>query len=235
VRAEAEVPEAEIKVLTFDQYGTLVDMQSGLVEAATPYLRRKGWAGDPGRFVTWWRRTHFENSMIDALIDRGHTSYREIGHRSVAYTLERAGIAYTADEVAALVAAIESLRPFPDVVPALDRLRRRYPLAILSNGDPDMLAAARRHIGFDFDATISVAAAGYFKPHPRAYARAAEMLEVPIGQIMHVASHPFDCLGAKAAGMKAAFVNRRRRPFGETPFGPDLTVSSFDELAVALA
>ena len=54
----------------FDQYGTVVDMQSGLVEAATPFLRAKGWQGNPNSFVTWWRRTHFENSMIDALLHR---------------------------------------------------------------------------------------------------------------------------------------------------------------------
>ena len=58
-----------IKVLAFDQYGTVVDMQSGLTEAVTPFLNGKGWDGQAHRFVTWWRRIHFENSMIDALCD----------------------------------------------------------------------------------------------------------------------------------------------------------------------
>src|SRR6516164_7038583 len=71
----------EIKVLAFDQYGTIVDMQKGLTEAVTPFLKRKGWHGEPNSFVTWSRRTHFENSMIDALCDRGHTPYRQIGRR----------------------------------------------------------------------------------------------------------------------------------------------------------
>jgi 2-haloacid dehalogenase len=57
-----------IRVCMFDQYGTVVDMQSGLSEVATPYLKSKGWEGNPYSFVTWWRRTHFENSMIDALL-----------------------------------------------------------------------------------------------------------------------------------------------------------------------
>ena len=70
-----DVLRREIKVLTFDQYGTIVDMQQGLTEAVTPFLKRKGWDGEPNNFVTWWRRTHFENSMIDALCDRGHTPY----------------------------------------------------------------------------------------------------------------------------------------------------------------
>src|ERR1044071_2813675 len=104
-----------IKVCMFDQYGTVVDMQSGLVEIATPYLKSKGWEGNPYSFVTWWRRTHFENSMIDALLHKEHTSYREIGERSVAYVLERAGISYSMDEVRSLVAEIEKLRCFPEV------------------------------------------------------------------------------------------------------------------------
>ena len=62
----------EIKILAFDQYGTVVDLQTGLTEVVAPFLERKGWNGVPRRFVTWWRRTHFENSMIDSLCDRGH-------------------------------------------------------------------------------------------------------------------------------------------------------------------
>jgi 2-haloacid dehalogenase len=114
--------QGKIKVCMFDQYGTVVDMQTGLTEVATPFLKRKGWEGSPYAFVTWWRRTHFENSMIDALLQKEHTSYREIGHQSVAWVLERAGIPYTMDEVRYLVAQIEQLRPFPDVPEALARL-----------------------------------------------------------------------------------------------------------------
>lgn len=209
-------------------------MQTGLTEAVTPFLAAKGWPGRPGALVTWWRRTHFEHSMIDALIDRGHTPYREIGRRALSHTLARAGIPHTQDEVRELVAAIERLRPFPDVVPALERLRGRYTLAILSNGDPDMLERARAHLGFEFDRYLSVAAAGYFKPHAAAYRTAAALLATDPGQILHVASHAFDTIGAKAAGMGAAFVNRRRRPLEDTPHRPDLVVGDFGELADVL-
>lgn len=224
-----------LKVLTFDLYGTVVDMQRGLTEAVAPFLKEKGWDGKPDSLVTWWRRTHFETSMIEALLDRGHTPYREIGRRALTYTLERAGIPHTPEEVKTLVAQIERLRPFADVVEALDRLHRRYRLVILSNGDPDMLENARSFIGFVFDRYISAAAGGYFKPHVATYRKAAEILEVDIDQIMHVASHAFDCIGAKAAGMRAAFVNRRRRPYEDTPYQPDLVVYDFRELADALA
>jgi hypothetical protein len=138
-----DVLRREIKVLAFDQYGTIVDMQKGLTEAVTPFLKQKGWDGKPNNFVTWWRRTHFENSMIDALCDRGHTPYRQIGHRAVSYVMDRSGIAYTQKEASWLVREIEKLKPFPDVVAALKELRSRgYKLTILSNGDRDMLKAA---------------------------------------------------------------------------------------------
>ena len=221
----------EIGICMFDLYGTVVDMQGGLTRAVTPYLKAKGWAGDPSRLVTWWRRTHFENSMIDALLHRTHTPYREIGRISLSYTLERAGIPHTQDEVKILVAEIERLRPFPDVVEALTRLKRNYRLVILSNGDPDMLEAIKPHLGIAFDRTISVAEAGSFKPHAATYRKAAEIMGVRPQEILFVANHAFDCVGAKASGMRAAFVDRRKRPFGDWPHQPDLVVADFKDLA----
>jgi len=226
-----EALKAKVKVCMFDQYGTVVDMQKGLTEAVTPYLEKKGWTGRPDAFVTWWRRTHFENSMIDALLHREHTPYREVGHRAVAYTLERAGIAYTMDEVRQLVAQIVRLKPFPDVPEALARLKARYRIAVLSNGDPDMLEAAKAFHGIAFDAVISVAVANSFKPHVATYTRAAEILGVRMDEVLFVANHAFDCIGAKSAGMHTAFIDRRQRPFGGTPHQPDLAAPDMKTLA----
>jgi 2-haloacid dehalogenase len=228
---DAEALKTTIKVCMFDQYGTVVDIQGGLVAAATPFLKSKGWAGDPNSFVTWWRRTHFENSMIDALLHREHTPYREIGQRAVAHVMERAGIPHTADEVRELVAQIERLKPFPEVPAALARLKTRYQLVVLSNGDPDMLETAKSHHGIAFDAVISVAVANAFKPHVATYTKAAEIVGVRMDEVLFVANHAFDCIGAKAAGMRTAFIDRRRRPFGATPHQPDLIVKDMTELA----
>ena len=223
------------RICMFDLYGTVVDMQGGLTRAATPYLKAKGWAGDPSRLVTWWRRTHFENSMIATLLHRAHIPYREIGRISLSYTLERAGVPHTQEEVRKLVAEIERLQPFPDVVAALVRLKQKYRLAILSNGDPDMLEAIEPHLGIAFDRIISVAEAGCFKPHAAAYHKAAALMAAPPDAVLFVANHAFDCVGAKAAGMRAAFVDRRKRPFGDWPYQPDLVVADFKALADLLA
>jgi 2-haloacid dehalogenase len=232
----SDILKREIKWLAFDQYGTIVDMQKGLTEAVGPFLKRKGWEGRPDSFVTWWRRTHFESSMIDALCDRGHTPYRQIGHRAVSYVMDRCGISYSQDEVRWLVGEIEKLKPFADVVAALHTLRAAgYRLAILSNGDRDMLEAAKPHIGFAFDRVISVQEAGAFKPHWRTYAKAEQIIGEDRSAILFVANHAFDCIGAKSFGMRTAFVDRRRRPFGETPHRPDLVVADFAELAATMA
>jgi 2-haloacid dehalogenase len=210
-------------------------MQSGLWEVAVDFLKAKGWKGNPYAFVTWWRRTHFENSMIDALLQREHTSYREIGHMSVAQVMDRAGIPYTEDEVRYLVSCIERLKPFPEVPAALDRLRTRYRLIILSNGDPDMLEAAKQHHGIAFDAVLSVAMANAFKPHRATYTKAAEVLGLRMEEVLFVANHEFDVVGAKAAGMRTAFIDRRRRPFARWRHQPDLVVPSMTALADAIA
>ncbi|HWL29157.1 MAG TPA: haloacid dehalogenase type II [Burkholderiaceae bacterium] len=232
--ATAQELQKKIKVVMFDQYGTVVDMQKGLVEIATPFLKEKGWTGNPNSFVTWWRRTHFENSMIDALLHKEHTPYREIGHRAVSYTLERAGIQHTEDEVKYLVSCIEQLKPFPDVPAALAKLQTKYRIVVLSNGDRDMLETAKKYHGIPFNNVISVAEANSFKPHVDTYTKAAQIEGVRMDEVLFVANHAFDCLGAKAAGMHSAFIDRRKRPFGGTPHQPDIWADDMKSLADAM-
>ena len=229
-----ETLKSSIRLCMFDQYGTVVDMQGGLRDVAAPFLQAKAWSGDPNAFVTWWRRTHFENSMIDALLHREHTPYREIGHRAVSQVMDRSGIKYTKDEVKYLVGEIEKLECFPEVPAALAKLQTRYKLVVLSNGDRDMLETARKYHKIPFDNVISVAEANSFKPHVATYTKAAEILGLEMDQILFVANHAFDVIGAKSAGMRTAMINRRDRPFEETPHKPDITVPTMKDLADAI-
>ena len=130
-----------------------------------------------------------------------------------------------------LGAHIERLRPFPEVPEALARLQTRYPLVVLSNGDPDMLETAKHYHGIPFDHVISVAVANAFKPHIATYTKAAEIVGVRMDEVLFIANHVFDCIGAKSAGMRTAFIDRRRRPFGITPHQPDLIVPTMKDLA----
>lgn len=223
-----------VKVCMFDQYGTVVDIQGGLTKIAAPYLKAKGWNGRPDSFVTWWRRTHFENSMIDALLHREHTPYREIGFRAVDHVLNRCEIPHTHDEVRGLVAEIEKLECFPEVPAALTKLQTKYKLVVLSNGDPDMLETAKKYHKVPFDRVISVAEANSFKPHVATYTKAAQLLGLPLDQVLFVANHAFDVIGAKSASMRTAFINRRQRPFELTPHQPDIIVRTIQDLADAM-
>ena len=201
---------------------------------ATPYLEAKGWKGKPNSFVTWWRRTHFENSMIDALLHKEHTPYREIGFRAVDHVLNRCGISHTDEEVRGLVSEIEKLECFPEVPAALAKLQTKYKLVVLSNGDPDMLETAKKYHKVPFDRVISVADANSFKPHVATYTKAAEIVGIRMDQVLFVANHGFDVIGAKSAGMRTAFINRRERPFERTPHQPDIIVRTMQDLADAI-
>jgi 2-haloacid dehalogenase len=78
---------------------------------------------------------------------------------------------------------------------------------------------------------VSVAEAGAFKPHFDTYATGARALALPPAAVLFVANHAFDCVGAKAAGMQTAFVDRRRRPFGNDHYPPTIIVEDFTHLA----
>ncbi len=117
---------------------------------------------------------------------------------------------------------------------ALAKLQTKYKLVVLSNGDPDMLETAKQYHKIPFDKVISVAEANSFKPHRATYAKAAEIMGLRPDQILFVANHAFDVIGAKSAGMRTAMINRRDRPFEETPHRPDIMVPTMRDLADAI-
>ena len=105
----------------------------------------------------------------------------------------------------------------------------------LSNGEQWYLEhLVKDRIGFDFDDISSVERAGAFKPHPSVYRTAARLLGAAPAEIMMVASHSFDVMGARACGYRGAYVNRYRLPFDETQYRPDIEVNDFVELAARL-
>jgi 2-haloacid dehalogenase len=94
-----------------------------------------------------------------------------------------------------------------------------------------MLEAAKAFHQIPFDAVISVAVANSFKPHVATYTKAAEIMGVSMDEVLFVASHAFDCIGAKSAGMHSAFIDRRKLPFGDTPHQPDIIAPDMKSLA----
>ena len=165
----------------------------------------------------------------------GHSGYLQTVRRALHYTLEHNGIDPSPDTVEAFMRGWQHLSPFSEVLPALDRLKRRYRLVVLSNGDPAFLDyLVTQRVSWDFDDVISVTSVGAFKPHPAVYRGAAGQLGLEVNACLMVSANSFDVMGARACGYRGAFVNRYSLPYEDTPYQPDLTVHDFTALADAL-
>ncbi len=221
-----------ITALTFDLFGTILDLGGSLTPAIANFLQRKGATIAPDRFWDQWRARQRIEQYQDNILALGHSGYLETARRALVYTLGLNRIQATPAEVQDFMQAWRGLQPFPDVLPALERLRGRYALVILSNGEPDYLDhLVRSRVRWSFDQVISVQVAGAFKPHPGVYRRAAGLLGLEVGQCLMVSANSFDVLGARSCGLRGAFVNRYQLPYEDTPYQPDITVPDFTALA----
>ena len=139
------------------------------------------------------------------------------------------------DDVARIMEGWQELSPFPDAVPGLRRLRSKFKLVVLSNGERDFLAhLVKNRIQYDFDGVISVQDVGVFKPNPQVYRYAARVLKAEPGELLMVSSNSFDVVGARASGYRGAYINRYDLPYEETPYRPDVEAGDFLALAARL-
>jgi 2-haloacid dehalogenase len=229
-------PELEnCKALTFDLFGTVLDLGGSLTPFIGEFLAVKGSDADPAEFWAQWRYRQRIEQYQDNIVDLGHSGYLEVARRAFTYVLGLNDVEATQDEIKDFMIAWESLMPFPEVVAGLERLKTRFKLVALSNGEPDFLARlVKNRIKWDFDDVISVQVVGAFKPHPGVYRRAAHILGLEIGECLMVSANSFDVMGARACGMRGAFVNRYELPYEDSPHMPDVTVTNFTELADSL-
>ena len=222
----------DLEVLAFDLYGTLVDpiaISSELGQVLGDF--------DGRETARLWRLKQLEYSF--RLTAMGHyEDFRWVTSRALDFALAAIGASLPAGQTARLIELYDHLRPFPDAVPALRALAGLgYELAVLSNGTPAMIRNCLDNSGLGdfFGQLISVDEVRVFKPSPVVYRHAAGRLSLPIGQLRLVTSNAFDCVGASAAGMRTAWVNRSAAPFDTIGAQPDLTVPALDRLPAALA
>ena len=227
---------AETKALTFDLFGTILDLGGSLTPFISESLDTHA-ASDVSADEFWeqWRYRQRIEQYQDTIMMLGHSGYLETVRRALHYTLRRNSIDVLPDTVKAFMLGWEQLSPFPEVLAALSRLQSRYRLVILSNGDPSFLDyLVRERVGWEFDDVISVTSVGAFKPHPAVYRAAARELGLEVNECLMVSANSFDIVGARACGYRGAFVNRYLQPYEETPYQPDVTVGDFTALADAL-
>jgi 2-haloacid dehalogenase len=224
-----------VRALTFDVLGTVLDLGGSLTPYIERFLKTKGANVDANHFWQQWRYRQRIEQYQDSLVMLGHSGYLETARRAFVYTLRLHSIEATNEEVEKFMLSWRELKPFDDVPPVLVRLAARYRLVALSNGNGEFLDhLVKNRIKHPFDAVISVDRFGAFKPHPSVYRGAARWLGLALDEILMVSSHGFDAMGARACGYHAAYVNRYRLPYDDTPYLPDLTVRDFPELADAL-
>ena len=224
-----------IKALTFDLFGTLLDLAGSLAPFIAKFLQPRGSGVDPRRFWEQWRYRQRIEQYQDNILMLGHSGYLETARRALVYILGLNGVAASREEVQEFMKAWQKLSPFPDVRPALEKLKSRYRLVALSNGEPQFLDhLVKKRIRWKFDEVISVQVVGAFKPYPGVYLRAAGILRLEPNECLMVSANSFDVMGARACGYRGAFVNRYGLPYEDTPYRPDVVVKDFKELADAL-
>ncbi|MCY3881181.1 MAG: haloacid dehalogenase type II [Chloroflexi bacterium] len=224
-----------VRALTFDLFGTVLDLGGSLKPPLGRWFAERGIDADPAEFWAQWRARQRIEQYQDNILLLGHSGYLETCRRALRYLLRLNRIDFDDGADDEIMAFWQDLHPYPEVLDALHRLKKSYDLVALSNGDPHLLEhLATNCIGWDFDSVISVAEVGAFKPHPAVYRHAAARLGLEPAECLMVSANSFDVLGARACGFRAAFVNRQNLPYEDSPLQPDLTVSTFTELADAL-
>ncbi len=191
-----------IKAVVFDAYGTLYDIQSvaSVTEQAFPGY---------GEIITQiWRIKQLEYTWLRSLMRR-YEDFSTVTRESLAYTLRCLGLKYDEQVLARIMEKYLHLDLYPDALVSLAAMKDKK-LAILSNGSPDMLGALVKNSGLDrvLDATISVDSRKIFKPSPDAYGLIESTLHIPPREVLFISSNPWDASGAKAFGLRVAWIER---------------------------
>lgn len=194
---------SSFKVLTFDCYGTLIDWESGIVDAVRRVLAAHGRALPPREVLQ-----HF--ARFESAIQAGpYLTYREVLSRVVDAFGRELGFEPSAEQRASLPGSVARWRPFGDTIAALRVLGARHRLAVVSNVDDDLFAGSQRLLGVGFDEVVTAQQVGGYKPDARNFELALERLGEPVDAVLHVAQSLFhDIAPANRLGLATVHVNR---------------------------
>lgn len=233
---------AEVKALTFDVFGTVVDWRGSIIDQCTAFGAERGMQHvDWGAFADAWR-AGYAPSMNR--VRQGELPWTNIDalHRMVLdQLLDKFGIAGLSEaDKDHLNRVWHRLNAWPDAVPGLTRLRQRFILATLSNGNVALLTNMAKYAGLPWDCILSAELAHHYKPDPEVYKMAADLLGLQVQEVMMVAAHKNDLRAAQSVGLQAAFVPRpgEHGPQREVDTTPDPAfqyhAKDFNDLATQL-
>jgi 2-haloacid dehalogenase len=201
-----------VRAIVFDVFGTVVDWRTGIAREAGPFLARHGASHiDPFTFADSWRRL-YSPAMEAVRSGRRPFTRLDVLHReNLVAALAELGIdpgKAPAAELDALNLAWHRLDPWPDAVTGLRRLKRRFIIAPLSNGNIRLMLDMAKRAGLPWDAILGAEVTQAYKPTPEAYLRTADILGMRPDEICLVAAHNSDLAAARAVGLKTGFVAR---------------------------
>ena len=230
-----------IKAIVFDVFGTCVDWRSSVADEVNALAKRKGLTVDGAKFADAWRSQYGPTMNRVRTGEIPWTRLDGLHRMSLDKLIVDFGLkGLTEEEIADLNRAWHRLRPWPDVVPGLTRLRERFIIAPLSNGNISLMTNMARNAGLPWDCILGAELVRHYKPDPEVYRSAPEFLDLEPGQVMMVAAHLGDLKGAAAVGLKTAFVPRPMEygPNGKADLNPepwvDVTATDFQKLATVL-
>jgi 2-haloacid dehalogenase len=230
---------ADLKVLAFDVFGTVVDWRSGVMAELATIAREHDLPVDTGAFADEWRRRY--QPFLDR-VRLGETPWQGLDelHRGALLEVVAKFSLQSLPEpdLDRLVRAWHHLPPWPDAVGGLTRLRSRFVLTTLSNGGVALLVDLARAGSLPFDCILSTELVKTYKPDPPVYRLVPDLLAVRPEQTMMVAAHAYDLAAAAEQGMRTAFV-RRPQEWGtgkaQIPdFPVDIVAEDFLDLASQL-
>ncbi|MEO3759800.1 haloacid dehalogenase type II [Mycobacterium sp. B14F4] len=230
------------RALAFDTFGTVVDWRSSIIRELEEFGRAHGVQRDWAAMADDWRKGY--PPAMDR-VRRGELPWTKLDdlHRMILEEiLGAAGItSICVKEVDHLNRAWHRLDPWPDAVAGLTRLKSRYVITTLSNGNVSLLTNMAKRAGLPWDCVISAELFRHYKPDPEAYLGCADLLDVAPAELMLVAAHASDLRGAKRAGLMTAWVDRpleygagRRRPSKIEDGEFDVMAHDFGDLAEKL-
>jgi 2-haloacid dehalogenase len=229
---------APVKALVFDTFGTVVDWRTSVTREVEDLAKRKGLTVDGTKFADAWR-AGYAPSMNR--VRNGELPWTKLDalHRM---TLDRilvdfgiTGLSET--ETATLNRAWHRLRPWPDAVGGLTRLKKKFIIAPLSNGNISLMTDLAKHSGLPWDCILGAELVRHYKPDREVYQSAADILDLQPTEVVMVAAHLGDLRAAKGVGLMTAFVTRplefgpSRKPDLEPDSSVDVAAKDFNDLA----
>ena len=211
------MPATEIRALTFDVFGTVVDWRTSVAREADAFFKKHGVNGVDGiEFAMEWRKLYHPSMERVRSGEIPFTKLDVLHRMSLDTLLERYGIGGIAEaEIDWLNRAWHRLDPWPDSVEGLTRLKKKFVLATQSNGNIALMVNMAKYAGLPWDVILGSEVVRHYKPCPQAYINCADALGLPPEACMMTAAHNNDLVAASQQGFRTAFVLR------PVEYGPD--------------